>query len=147
VPETVLNVTSRRSVDFFAMSEDLPQAANRVRAEGDKIILEWSRTNMTAMHGLIKRVREVLREAGFPIVLTRLFDRKSLTHQCGTVRIGVDPASAPLDTFGRAFDVQNLFVVDASTLVTSAAVNPSLTVAALSMRTAAHIRKAELCAE
>ena len=43
-----------------------------------------------------------------------------------------------------AFDHRNLFVADASTLVTSAAVNPSLTVAALALRTADHIERTEL---
>ena len=77
-------------------------------------------------------------------MLTHLFDRNTPSHQCGTIRIGDDPAKAPLDPFGRAFDHPNLFVVDASTLVTSAAVNPSLTVAALALRTADHIARTEL---
>lgn len=144
IPETVLNIASRRSVAFFAMSEDFPNSDNRVKIDGRKIILDWRPTNMAALDCLVKRLREKLREAGFPVVLSQLFDRRSLSHQCGTIRIGHDPASAPLDAFGRAFDVRNLFVVDASTLVTSAAVNPSLTVAALSMRTAAQIRNTEL---
>jgi choline dehydrogenase-like flavoprotein len=58
--------------------------------------------------------------------------------------MGTDPASSPVDTFGRSYDIPNLFVVDASTLVTSAAVNPSLTIAALAMRTAGHIRRNDL---
>jgi hypothetical protein len=42
------------------------------------------------------------------------------------VRIGLDPATSPLDPFCRAWDHPNLFVVDASFLPTSAAVNPAL---------------------
>jgi choline dehydrogenase-like flavoprotein len=63
------------------------------------------------------------------------------SHQCGTIRIGNDPATAPLDPFGRAFDHPNLFVTDASSLVTSAAVNPSLTVAAMALRSAREVLK------
>lgn len=144
VPEAVLNIVSRRSVDFFAMSEDLPDPASRVRVDGRKIVLEWRRSNMTAMNGLVKRLKEALREAGFPVVLSRLFDQKAPSHQCGTIKMGSDPGTSPVDAYGRAFDAPNLFVVDASTLVTSAAVNPSLTVAALALRTAAHIQDTEL---
>jgi choline dehydrogenase-like flavoprotein len=143
-PERLLQAISRKAVDFLIMSEDLPDPASRVRLDGDRIVLEWRRTNMTAHHGLKRRMRECLKEAGFPIILTHLFDRRTPSHQCGTIRIGDDPASAPLDPLGRAFDHPNLFVADASTLVTSAAVNPSLTVAALALRTADHIRRTEL---
>lgn len=144
VPEFVLNAVARKTIDFLIMSEDLPDPSSRVRLDGEKIVLEWRRSNMTAHEGLKVAMRRSLKQAGFPIVLTHLFDRKTPSHQCGTIRIGADPTEAPLDPFGRAFDHPNLFVADASTLVTSAAVNPSLTVAALSLRTAEHIRETEL---
>jgi choline dehydrogenase-like flavoprotein len=143
-PEFALNALSRRSIDFLIMTEDLPDPASRVRLDGDRIVLEWQRSNMTAHKRLKKRMHSALNEAGFPIILTHLFDRKTPSHQCGTIRIGSDPATAPLDPFGRAFDHPNLFVSDASGLVTSAAVNPSLTIAAMALRTAAHIRQTEL---
>ena len=144
VPEFVLNAVARKTIDFLIMSEDLPDPASRVWLDGEKIVLEWRRSNMTAHEGLKAAMRRALKQAGFPLVLTHLFDRKTPSHQCGTIRIGADPQEAPLDPFGRAFDHPNLFVADASTLVTSAAVNPSLTVAALSLRTAKHIRETEL---
>jgi choline dehydrogenase-like flavoprotein len=99
---------------------------------------------MTAHQGLKRRMRECLRQAGFPLIGTHLFDRRTPSHQCGTIRIGGADGQAPLDPFGRAFDHPNLFVADASVLVTSAAVNPSLTVAALALRTANHIASTEL---
>ncbi|WP_413992545.1 FAD-dependent oxidoreductase [Labrys okinawensis] len=144
VPEFILSAVARKSIDFLIMTEDLPDPASRVRLDGEKIVLEWRRSNMTAHEGLKTVMRAKLKQAGFPIVLTHLFDRRTPSHQCGTIRIGANPATAPLDPFGRAYDHPNLFVADASTLVTSAAVNPSLTVAALSLRTARHIHETEL---
>jgi choline dehydrogenase-like flavoprotein len=144
VPEFILNAVSRKTVDFLIMSEDLPDPNSRVRLDGERIVLEWRRSNMTAHEGLKRAMRAALRQAGFPIVLTHLFDSKTPSHQCGTIRIGSHPVTAPLDPFGRAFDHPNLFVADASTLVTSAAVNPALTIAAMSLRTAAHILQTEL---
>ncbi len=62
------------------------------------------------------------------------------------MRIGTDPKAAPLDVFCRAFDHPNLFVVDASFLPTSAAVNPALTIAAQALRVADHIAQRDLAA-
>jgi choline dehydrogenase-like flavoprotein len=143
-PEWALNWVSRHAVDWYAMSEDLPNPESRVTIAGDQIRLDWKRSNWAAHVELVKRLRERLRAAGYPIVLARPFDRRTPSHQSGTVRIGTNPATAPLDPFCRAYDHSNLFVVDASFLPTSAAVNPALTVAAQALRAADHIVKTDL---
>ena len=107
--------------------------------DGSDIVLDWRRTNATGHAKLVAKMRKVLRAAGNPIVLARPFDRRTPSHQCGTVRMGNDPASSALDTFCRAHDYPNLFVVDAAFLPTSAAVNPALTIAAQALRVADHI--------
>jgi choline dehydrogenase-like flavoprotein len=111
-----------------------------VRLDGSRVVLDWRRSNMTAHDQLVARMREALREVGFPLVLTKPFDRRTPSHQCGTIRMGIDPSRAVVDPVCRTFDHSNLFVVDASVLPTSAAVNPSLTVAALALRAAEHVR-------
>jgi choline dehydrogenase-like flavoprotein len=143
-PEWALNALSRRSVDWYAMSEDLPNPESRVTVDGERIRLDWKRSNWGSHCELVRRLRERLKAAGYPIVLARAFDRRTPSHQCGTVRIGHDPASAPLDPYCRAWDHPNLFVVDGSFLPTSAAVNPALTIAAQALRVAAHIAKTDL---
>lgn len=90
------------------------------------------------------RFKKTLRDAGFPIVLSRAFDKRTPSHHCGTVKMGNDRRTSVLDTYCRSFDHQNLFVVDASFLPTSAAVNPSLTIAAQALRVADHIVRTEL---
>jgi choline dehydrogenase-like flavoprotein len=144
IPEQLLQWFSRHTMDFFIMTEDLPDASNRVRVDQGKTILDWRRNNESVHRELIAQFRLRLREAGFQFEVTKLFDRRSPSHQCGTIRMGHDAALAPLDQWGRAFDCANLFVTDASTFVSSAAVNPALTVAALALRTANHIRTTEL---
>ena len=143
-PEWALGLMSRRAVDWYAMSEDLPNPTSRVTVDGGRIRLDWKRSNWQAHAGLVKAFKERLRAAGYPIVLTQPFDRRTPSHQCGTVRLGLDPAKASLDPFCRAFDHPNLFVVDASFLPTSAAVNPSLTIAAQALRVADHVAKNDL---
>ena len=95
------------------MSEDLPNQESRVTVDGTQIHLDWKRSNWGAHLGLVERLRERLRAAGYPIVLSRPFDRRTPSHQCGTVRIGADAKTAPLRSFCRAWDCPNLFVVDA----------------------------------
>ncbi|MBP1885569.1 choline dehydrogenase-like flavoprotein [Ensifer mexicanus] len=144
VPEWLLNQVSARGIDFYAMSEDLPSPDSRVMVDGDRVVLQWVRTNWQAHLDLVAKLKAVLRKAGFPVVLARAFDKRTPSHQCGTVRIGKEPNEAPLDVYCRAFDHPNLFVVDAGFLPTSAAVNPALTVAAQALRVADHIVKEDL---
>ncbi len=144
VPEWILERFSAHAIDFYAMSEDVPHPESRVMVEGDRIILQWTRTNWQAHLDLVARLKSILRSIGFPVVLSRAFDKRTPSHQCGTVRMGNDPATSPLDPFCRAHDHANLFVVDAACLPTSAAVNPALTIAAQALRVADHIRSNEL---
>jgi choline dehydrogenase-like flavoprotein len=139
VPEPALAWLAGHSIDWYLMSEDLPDSDSRVRVNGSSIVLDWRRTNMTAHAGLVERMREVFRAAGYPIVLSRAFDRRTPSHQCGTVRFGIDPTTSALDPLCRAHDHSNLFVVDAGFMPSSAAVNPALTIAAQSLRVADHI--------
>jgi len=144
MPRFALDWLARHSVDWYVMSEDLADAQSRVTVdENGQIKLDWQRTNMSAHKSLLKKAKQVMRAAGYPILLSQAFDRRTPSHQCGTVRIGNDPASAPLDPYCRSYDQRNLFVVDGSFLPTSAAVNPALTIAAQALRVAEHIKITE----
>ena len=145
VPRPVRAWLAAHSVDWYAMSEDLPHPESRVRVRGDgAVVLDWRRSNLAAHKALVAKARRMLRAAGFPIVLTRAFSKDTPSHQCGTVRFGHDPADAPLDPFCKAYDHENLYVVDASFFPSSAAVNPALTVAAQALRAGEHIAATQL---
>ena len=143
-PKPALDWTARRSVDWYLMSEDLPDPESRIRVDGEDIVLDWTRANLEAHERLTAAMRGVLRACGYPVVLAKPFDRRTPSHQCGTVRIGDDPSRSALDPHCKAWDHDNLYVVDASCLPTSAAVNPALTIAALALRAADRIRRTEL---
>jgi choline dehydrogenase-like flavoprotein len=55
-------------------------------------------------------------------------------HYMGSCRMGKDPRSSVVDPSCRTHDVPNLFIGDGSVFVTGAAVNPTLTIAALATR-------------
>ena len=144
VPRFALDFMAGHAVDWYLMCEDLPDPESRIMVDGTDIVMQWRRSNMQSLDGLTKVMRENFRACGYPIVLSRPFDKRTPSHQCGTVRMGDDPATAPLDIWCRSFDHRNLFVVDGGFLPTSAAVNPALTIAAQALRVAEHIRKVEL---
>lgn len=143
LPRMVANWVASHSVDLYAMSEDLPNPESRVTLQGGQIVLDWKRSNWEAHLELVRTLKERLRKAGYPIVLSRPFDRRTPSHQCGTARMGSDPRTSVVNTFCRSHDHPNLFITDASVLPTSAAVNPALTVAALAIRAADHIAQTE----
>ncbi|MBN8993919.1 MAG: GMC family oxidoreductase [Rhizobiales bacterium] len=143
VPGFALDWLASHSVTWGAFSEDLPDPESRVRVNGRTIISDWRKTNLAAHQRLIAKMKERFRAAGFPLVLSRAWDQRTPSHQCGTVRMGADAANAPLDIWCRAHDHENLFVVDASFLPTSAAVNPALTIAAQALRVADHMIRTE----
>jgi choline dehydrogenase-like flavoprotein len=57
-------------------------------------------------------------------------------HIVGTMRMGHDPATSVIDSRCRLHDVPNLVVADSSPFVTSSGYGPTLTLAALALRTA-----------
>ncbi|MEX3017767.1 GMC oxidoreductase [Gymnodinialimonas hymeniacidonis] len=141
LPKPLAAVIANHAIDFYAMSEDLPNPDSRVTIKGDDIVLDWKRSNWDAHLALVARLKKTLKKAGFPIVLSKAFDRRTPSHQCGTARLGDDPASSVCDPLGKAHDLDNLYICDASLLPTSAAVNPSLTIAALALRQADHLKE------
>ncbi len=146
LPGWLAHMIAARSFDFYAMSEDLPNPDSRVTVQGAQIKLDWQRSNWDAHLQLVAKLKQVLRKIGFPVVLSQAFDRRTPSHQCGTARMGADPATSVVDTFCRSHDHKNLFIVDASVLPTSAAVNPALTIAALALRAGRHIQETDLAA-
>jgi choline dehydrogenase-like flavoprotein len=63
----------------------------------------------------------------------------TFSHAVGTVRMGTDPSTSALDPSCNFRGVENLYVVDGSFMPTSAAVNPSLTIAANALRVGTHL--------
>jgi len=63
------------------------------------------------------------------------------THAYGGTRMGDNPSTNVVDRFGFSHEAPNLGVLGASTMGTSGAHNPTLTVQALAWRTAEHLVK------
>ncbi len=140
VPERLMSWFAERSVDWWIMSEDLPSPDNRVSVDGDgKIRVSYTPNNLKAHGELVQHWTQLMKSLGYPIVITQKMDITVAMHQCGTARFGTDPATSVLDSNCKAWDLDNLYVVDASFLPSSTAVNPSLTIVAQAVRTTDHL--------
>lgn len=138
-PLGLASYLAEHSMHLMTMSEDLPNPESRVLVKDGRIVLHWQRSNFRAHRILTDKLKSALRKAGWPVVVSKTFEKKAPSHQCGTARMGDDPATSVVDRNLKAHDLDNLYVVDASVLPTSAAVNPSLTIAALALRAGDHI--------
>ncbi|MFC3087065.1 FAD-dependent oxidoreductase [Tabrizicola soli] len=141
LPLWLSRLMADRSIHIMAMSEDLPDPNSRVLWKNGEVVLDWKKTNTRAHDLLVSRLKQAMRKAGWPITLARGFPKSKPSHQCGTNRMGADPATSVVDPNLKAHDLDNLWIVDASVLPTSAAVNPSLTIAALALRAGHHIAR------
>jgi len=60
-------------------------------------------------------------------------------HPAGGCRMGTDPSTSVVDSFGRTHDHENLYVVGSPTLPTGGCTNGTLTFVAVTLRSAAKI--------
>ena len=146
-PGLALDAMAKRSLDFWMMSEDLPDPDNRVLVDRQgNITLAYTENNLEAHRRLAAKLKSMLNHIGCEdhLLPTHLYLGKKIpvagtAHQCGTTRFGRDRKTSVLDVNCKAHDVDNLYVVDAGFFVSSSAVNPSLTIIANALRVGDHL--------
>ena len=132
---------------FSYSSEQLPRSYNRVLL-GQKNDLgiprpliqykldDYSRKAFAFAQGALKHL---LRSMGCVEKDIRpaspFMDFNTAGHIMGTTRMGSDPKTSVVDAFGRSHDHPNLHIVGSSVFTTSATANPTITIAALALRT------------
>jgi choline dehydrogenase-like flavoprotein len=129
---------------LLSIAEDQPQFENRVLLDGGAtdraglprllVTHRYSERDRAAGRALVEAAGAILRRAGAWALCRHRID--TFSHAVGTVRMGVDPRTSALDPDCRFRGIENLYVVDGSVMPTSAAVNPSLTIAAIALRAA-----------
>jgi choline dehydrogenase-like flavoprotein len=143
----------RRRLGHSAMwgiiAEDLPEETNRIVLDdrlsdsdglpAPKIHYRVGENSRRLMDFHLGRARESLLEAGAYDTITAPQIRETGWHQLGTAKMGTDPADSVVDPWGRSHDVPNLFVFDGSIWPTSAGMNPTATIAAMSLRCTEHL--------
>ncbi len=132
---------------LLTIVEDQPQYRNRIELRPNQpapfglppvvIHHHYSASDLRRGRALARRARAVLARAGALFFYHHRIS--TFSHALGTVRMGDDPSQAPLDAAGRFRGMSQLWITDGSALPTSAAVNPSLTIAANALRIGAGI--------
>jgi choline dehydrogenase-like flavoprotein len=148
LPDMPFDRMARHSLDFWLSSEDIPRPDNRIRYDGDRVVLELTETNMESHRALRQKLKTAMRKTGaHPVLLDRkLYVSQDIpiagtAHQAGTARFGTDPATSVLDTNCKAHELDNLYLADASFFPSIGAVNPTLTIIANALRVADHIKQ------
>jgi choline dehydrogenase-like flavoprotein len=137
------------TLDLVAFSEDLPDPANRITLTRDgSIRVAYTPNNTTGHRRLMRRPDELPPKIGcigrlsrHDLYVGQTNSVNGANHQCRTVRFGVDPTTSALDTWCKAHDPDNLYVLDASFMSSSTASNPALTVIANAPWVANHLRE------
>ncbi|MGF1571120.1 MAG: GMC oxidoreductase [Nodosilinea sp.] len=147
MPNFGLKQLATRSIGWWAMTEVLPDPKNRVEARDGKLYVSFTANNAEAHDRLVYRWLDVLKSVEKD---SSLFQRAGMhprgevplpvvANQCGTCRMGTDPADSVLDRNCRTHEVDNLYVVDSSFMPSSSSVGPALTVIANALRVGDHL--------
>ncbi len=148
-PGLALDYMAQHSEDWWVTSEDLPDPENRVTLnEKGEIVLRYTPNNEEAHNRLLTKLKAALKEVGCDthilpsaIYLSKKIPLAGVAHQVGTCVFGRDPRTSVLDTNSKAHDLDNLYVVDGSFFPSISAVNPALTIIAMALRVADHVRE------
>jgi choline dehydrogenase-like flavoprotein len=143
------------SLDFHAEQEPNPLSRVTLADERDALGMPKLRVDWRYTRGDIETVRRALALLARDIHESATgrfdYDPESVELECtrygaygghhiGTVRMGSDPRSSVVNADCRVHDVKNLFVAGSATYPTSSQANPTLTVVALALRLAEHLR-------
>ncbi|MET0520819.1 MAG: GMC family oxidoreductase [Jiangellaceae bacterium] len=133
-----------RSATWGIIAEDLPDESNQVLLADDlfdeygtpapKLVYKTDENSRRMLEFHTARARESLEASGATKTVTAPQIRETGWHMLGTAKMGDDPATSVVDGFGRSHDVPNLYVMDGSVWPTSAGVNPTATIVALTLR-------------
>ncbi|WP_066376743.1 GMC oxidoreductase [Anabaena sp. CA = ATCC 33047] len=141
--------------ELFQLTEQVPDPENRITLTGDRdalgrqrVKLNWRWHDIDIDH--IKRTQEILKQeialAGIGELqiardgnLPKLI-HPGLHHHLGTTRMNDDPKQGVVDRNCQVHGVSNLFVASSSVFPTGGYANPTLTIVALAIRLADHVK-------
>ncbi len=142
-----------RVLSIGAIGEFLPNAGTYIDLDPDRrddlgiplarIHSRLEKGDLRRLRFMAEKCREILRASGVAELFEEYgtYDVFGSTHVFGTCRMGRDAGSAVVDSNCRSHRWRNLFIADASVFPSSGGgESPALTIGALAIRTAGHIR-------
>jgi choline dehydrogenase-like flavoprotein len=144
MPNFGLEQLAARSVAWWAMSAVLPDPHNRVTLRGNHLQIHYLANNREAHDRLVYRWIDTLKlvenDPECHVVKpapTHPRGEAPLTVMgsvCGTCRMGSNPATSVVDLNGRAHELTNLYIADASVFPSCPGIGIGLTVIANALR-------------
>lgn len=143
-PDAQMSISQefRHSMAVMVMTEDLPEAHNRISVSRDiaadglpGVAIDYrpsANTDAMLRFGM-DRAEELLRSAGAYRVDRQPYPPMTGWHLLGTAAMGTDPEASVVDPHGRCHAVPNILVCDGSIFPTAGAVNPASTIGALAL--------------
>jgi choline dehydrogenase-like flavoprotein len=135
---------ARNGILWAANTEDLPEPHNRITLSPDlvdsdglpapKVEYRLSENTWALLKFTVDRFVELHKAAGAVKILTQEIWVDQPGHLLGTARMGDDPTTSVVDSYGKAHDVNGLYIADGSIFVTSGSANPTCTISALALR-------------
>lgn len=143
-------IRSHRSGLLWAANiEDLPEESNCVTLSSSltdsdglpapKINYRLSDMTRASLDFTLARLEEVALAAGSEERYSVPLWLDQPGHLLGTARMGNDPHTSVVNSWGECHDVPNLYIADGSIFVTGGSANPTCTIAALALRVATGI--------
>lgn len=125
---------------FKLIAEDLPQARNRVTLSGDAPLIHWRRHCDYALRGLDRALGAVPALMPGGAVIGPASDLTTTeAHILGAHVMSDDPARGVTDPDLKVHGVAGLLALGGGAFATSAPANPTLTIAARSLRAGARL--------
>ena len=142
----------RTLISVYARCEQTPNPSSRVTLDGtrDRLgvprpRLDWriADSDLAAVDTWTDTLDRALRDSGFGHFVRSDWRRKFVggPHHMGTTRMSSSPADGVVDANCKVHSVDNLYVTGSSVFTTGGHANPSLTMLALTLRLAAHLRE------
>lgn len=141
--DAAIKDSTSRQIRLTSLVEQMPEATNRVTLDPDKKdangvplprihydVSDYTRAGLDAAEAAHNEIFTALGAKN----INHAKDFKGAGHVIGTVRMGTDASNAVVDADLRSFNHRNLFLLGSGTFPTSATANPTLTIAALSLR-------------
>jgi choline dehydrogenase-like flavoprotein len=158
IKRRVIKMFNKKRIKLYSlenMSEQVPNPDSRITLSSDKdrlglnrVRLDWRLSPIDIESAI--RTQEIMnqefRHAGLGRLFSRLKDETPPMpisggwHHMGTTRMHVDPKKGVVDENSRIHGMSNLYVAGPSVFPTGGYANPSLTIVALAVRLADHIK-------
>ena len=105
-----------------------------------KIDCRYSSAELAGARDQAMAIRDIA--AAARVKLSRINERPappgSAVHECGTARMGSDPATSVLDSNNQCWQARGLYVTDGASFPSQGSQNPTLTILALTARACHH---------